>query len=370
MKKLMLFITMILMVGLLLSPGCRKSDDPETTKGKIEVILNGIPFPSETCIRIPYTLKFWEYEKEGMKLKQITIMDYQTRAELLKIGEAEFGFMIRNNTKLTLFLVPTHLTNYYLSVQLPILTGGSRPEKVLHRFEFADTVNNKTVYLEGADITPRYNEAPMVISSPVKGDRNVFLCHSTMNYHFYLVFFDGERIGTGPRFAFDQTEVNDAMTSTFQGDPGENKSYFNYGDTIYAAADGKVFEVRDGILENNGNRMDHLPVSMEGVPGNYMIQDIGGGKYAFYAHMIPGTIAVKTGDNIKTGDLVGLLGNSGYSGMPHLHFNIAEGSNSFWSVGLPFVFRSCTKVGVLDQGPITPMILNNVMPEQMSVIAF
>jgi murein DD-endopeptidase MepM/ murein hydrolase activator NlpD len=164
--------------------------------------------------------------------------------------------------------------------------------------------------------------------------------------------------------------VNDAMTSSYEGDPCVNESYFNYGDTIYAAADGKVFEVRDGMIENNGNQMDQLPVSMAGVPGNYMIQDIGNGNYAFYAHLIPGSLKVSVGDIIKSGEAIGLIGNSGYSGMPHLHFNISEGSDSFWSKGLPFVFRNCTWVGIMDQGSVTPVNLKNTMPEQMSVIAF
>lgn len=342
----------------------------EPNEVKIEVVLNDIPFPSETCLRIPYTLKFWEFEKEGFKLKKITLLDNDSRAELLQLDEDAFGFILKNHSNLTLFLVPENIKNYYLSIQLPIAHGGHRPAKVLHRFEFADTVNNKTLYMEGAVFAPRYNETPMVINSPVKGDRNVFLSHSTMNYHFYLIFFNGDRMGTGPRFAFDQIEVNNLMNSSYEGDPEVNSSYFNYGDTVYAASDGKVFELRDGVIENNGNRQDHLPTNMDGVPGNYMIQDIGDGNYAFYAHMIPGSLKVSVGDIIKTGEPIGLIGNSGYSGMPHLHFNISEGSDSFWSKGLPFVFRNCTWVGIIDQGSITPVSLKNTMPEQMSVIAF
>jgi hypothetical protein len=360
----------IMLASLISCIGCRKSETQKTALEAIEVILNDTPFPSETYLRIPYTLRFGEFEKEGLKLKQITVMDSQTRSELLKIGEDELEFMISDNTSLTLFLVPENLKHYYLSVQLPLPIDGARPRKVMHRLEFSDTVNNKTIYQEGAVFTPRYGETPMVITSPVKGNRNVFLSHSTMNYHFYLIFFNGDSMGTGPRFAFDQVEVNDAMTSSYEGDPGVNESYFNYGDTIYAAADGRVFEVRDGIIENNGNQMDQLPFSMAGVPGNYMIQDIGDGKYAFYAHLIPGSLRVDAGDIIKTGDPIGRLGNSGYSGMPHLHFNLAIGSDSFWSTGIPFVFGNCIRVGIVNQGMLTPLSLNNVMPEQLSVIAF
>jgi hypothetical protein len=362
------FLPLIIAYVAIFLTSCSKNE--ELAAGQIEVILNGTPFLSETYLRIPYTLKFWEFEKDGLKLKKITLIDDETKAQLLVINEPEFAFMIKNNSSLTLFLVPENLSDYYLSVQLPIVLGNALPKKVTHHFEFTDTISNKTIYVDGASFTPQYNETPMVISSPVKGNRNVFLSHSTMGYHFYLLFFEGDKIGTCPRFAFDQVEVNDSMTSRYNGDPALNKSYFNYGDTIFSVADGKVYELRDGVIENNGNRMDHLPVSMAGVPGNYVIQDLGNGKFAFYAHCVLGSIAVKVGDNLKTGDPIALLGNSGYSGMPHLHFNIADGSDSFMSTGLPFVFRSCTRVGILGQGPVSPMSVNNIMPEQMSVIAF
>ena len=42
-----------------------------------------------------------------------------------------------------------------------------------------------------------------------------------------------------------------------------------------------------------------------------MILDIGGGHYAFYAHLQPGSLRVKLGDSVLArGEDLGLVGNS------------------------------------------------------------
>jgi murein DD-endopeptidase MepM/ murein hydrolase activator NlpD len=42
---------------------------------------------------------------------------------------------------------------------------------------------------------------------------------------------------------------------------------------------------------------------------------------------------------VRTGQVIGLLGNSGNTTFPHLHFGIVDGP-SFWANSLPFAFGS------------------------------
>jgi hypothetical protein len=52
---------------------------------KFVVVINDIPFQTEMFLRIPYTIRFYEFEKEGLKLQRIHVLDANTNTELMKI---------------------------------------------------------------------------------------------------------------------------------------------------------------------------------------------------------------------------------------------------------------------------------------------
>src|SRR3712207_8545465 len=45
----------------------------------------------------------------------------------------------------------------------------------------------------------------------------------------------------------------------------------------------------------------------------------------FYAHLQRGSVEVEVGDEVQAGDQLGLLGNTGNSSAPHLHFHVMAG---------------------------------------------
>ena len=81
-----------------------------------------------------------------------------------------------------------------------------------------------------------------------------------------------------------------------------------------------------------------VPITLETVGGNHVILELAPGVYAFYAHLQPGSIRVKLGDTVNRGDPVGLLGNSGNSTAPHLHFHLTDGNSLLGAEGIPFEF--------------------------------
>jgi murein DD-endopeptidase MepM/ murein hydrolase activator NlpD len=84
--------------------------------------------------------------------------------------------------------------------------------------------------------------------------------------------------------------------------------------------------------------------------GNHVVVDIGEGRYAFYAHLQPGSLRVKTGDKVSQGQVLGLLGNSGNTDGPHLHFHVMDGPSPLVSNGLPYAFTSFTGEGrIVDE---------------------
>ena len=74
----------------------------------------------------------------------------------------------------------------------------------------------------------------------------------------------------------------------------------------------------------------------------YVVLDLGGGRFAFYAHLQPGSLRVKAGDRVKAGQVLGLVGNSGNSTEPHLHFHISNGISPLGSEGLPYAITGKT----------------------------
>ena len=87
---------------------------------------------------------------------------------------------------------------------------------------------------------------------------------------------------------------------------------------------------------------------METLAGNHIVVDMGDGNFALYAHIKTGTVAVKIGDHVKTGDVLGHLGNTGNSSAPHLHFHVMDGPSPLASRGLPYEIEGFEGQGRLD----------------------
>ena len=74
-------------------------------------------------------------------------------------------------------------------------------------------------------------------------------------------------------------------------------------------------------------------------------------EFVFLAHLQQGSIDVKEGDKVKTGEFLGLTGNSGNSFGPHIHIH-AQDEQDFFSrtaTGLPLPFTGI----LLDGEPVS-----------------
>ncbi|MGB3306700.1 MAG: M23 family metallopeptidase [Thermomicrobiales bacterium] len=74
--------------------------------------------------------------------------------------------------------------------------------------------------------------------------------------------------------------------------------------------------------------------------GNHVVLQTADGEFVFLAHMQKGSVRVSEGDTVRSGDLLGLVGNSGNTSKPHLHIHVQDTADfhATNAVGLPLAF--------------------------------
>lgn len=95
----------------------------------------------------------------------------------------------------------------------------------------------------------------------------------------------------------------------------------NAGDAIHAPCDATVSDVF--ALPLKGNQWDAYKTLF----GNYVILDLGD-CYMSFCHMQDAPV-VREGNIVKTGDILGYVGNTGYSFGPHCHWSVGKHDNRY-----------------------------------------
>jgi hypothetical protein len=220
------------------------------------------------------------------------------------------------------------------------------PHQLVHRIVATTTqpkgpLQGRTV--EDVAATEVSSTPPIVVGPPLRGDRWVAEASCCDSYHRRAVLpVNGER-HLAQRFAIDWVQL-DAENRLASGDPSHNESYPQFGVEAIATSDATVAYVQDGLPEGKPGAFPTGVTAMT-ADGNAVVLDLGGGRYALYAHLQPGNIRVRKGESVKRGQVVGLVGNSGNSDAPHLHFHVMDGPSPLASNGVPYVIDAFEVTG-------------------------
>lgn len=220
------------------------------------------------------------------------------------------------------------------------------PLRLRHRFTFKPLLGSGAEQsVEGARIEVRKRQAA-VLGPPLRHSvwAARFLSNNAAHRRGFLPLNGKSSISQ--RFAIDFSMFNSEWK--YARDPWlKNSDVYGYGAEVIAVADGVVANVRDRIPENDPSTPSGaLPNTLDTAMGNFIALDIGDGNYAFYAHLQPRSLRVKVGDRVRRGQTLALVGNSGGSTGPHLHFQVSSTKIPHESEGLPYVFDSFEVLGM------------------------
>jgi hypothetical protein len=192
---------------------------------------------------------------------------------------------------------------------------------------------------------PVNRTAPLELSPPV-GNGLWYMsdgcCSGDTHHRRGIAPINGQLL-VPQRYAVDWYRVDDQHRA-WVGDPSQLKSYLAYQQPVFAAADGTVESTLDG-LPNNPDLPHPPPVPpIEQTVGNFVILKVDGG-YLLYAHLDTGSVRVTSGQQVSRGDVLGLIGTTGNSTAPHLHFQVMTSPTFFPTDSPPYVFNRFEVVG-------------------------
>lgn len=217
-------------------------------------------------------------------------------------------------------------------VYLTVDAGSTTPASLRHRLTVRQ--NGRESGIRGPTVPVAASTGP-VLGPPVRGGPWVAVYSDEWPRGHRRVFIETNGQARLPgRFAIDWMRV-DGQGKTLKDDSGLAASSYSYGATVLAVADARVAAARDGVTEA-ARVADNASHPHPDAAGNYVSLDLGGGRFATYEHLRPGSIKVARGERVRTGQVIAQAGFSGDSTEPHLHFHVSDSPLPLAGEGVPY----------------------------------
>jgi hypothetical protein len=327
---------------------------------RVEVVCPSPPIPVTTGKNkvLVYELHLTNFDVVPLTLKRISIFDAQEIADPLTTleGEKLSTAMIRIGSPMvksasssagsgnTRTLDPGGRNVIFLWIQLS--PSKSAPANLTHRLVFsstpAGTDKASDTTLEDFQVSVNQNPVPM-LSSPFDG--GIWLAGNgpaNDSDHRRGIFAIEGHIYSPERFAIDWVKVGPNGDSRRDG-TSKNDNWWGWREPVLAVADGEIMEVVDEFPDNTPRVLP--PVTLDNIAGNHIVLQIARNLFVTYAHLLRGSIKVRTGDRVHRGDMLALLGNSGNTTGAHLHLQVTDHNSVLQSQGVPFIFAAFTYLG-------------------------
>lgn len=360
--KINFLLSIMVLFVLFIFPGCNESDGevadvlPVADENRFSPITSFVvaqPNPvlgSDGRYHIVYELQITNVTSLLWQINSVEILDANssdvfavfsgeevmnkiqtigTRSAVNQLEPEQSGIVFLTFSVGSVEEIPANLTH-----RLKITVPGGIPDGFAN---FAGIPPGSDEYTEFTGRTGVNPPNAILLGPPLKGDNWVAAdgcCTAVRHIRGYNAV--NGKIFFAQRFAIDWEKLNDDKR-IFVGDPLDVTNYFAYGEEVLAVGDATVVVVVNGFEDQVPGQ---LPpgITLAEADGNHVVLDLGGGRFALYAHLIKDSITVEVGEQVTRGQVLGLLGNSGNTTAPHLHFHVMDSPSSLGSNGLPYMY--------------------------------
>ncbi|MEV4781929.1 M23 family metallopeptidase [Burkholderia sp. LMU1-1-1.1] len=253
--------------------------------------------------------------------------------------EADNSLAIKGGTQALIFI----------AAELP--EGRKAAQALRHKLTFK-TANGEVQTADDIPVAVAL-QPPVVLGAPLRG--GLWLADEgpghAQSHHWGGVIAQNGRLAIPQRYAIDffglDTRGHAVSVAVEKLAESRVEDWTGWNADVLAVADGMVRDARDGVADRRPLSPQEEPkeLSTRGLYGNFVVLEVAPGVFAHYAHLRQGSVAVKPGQRVKRGAVLGHLGLTGAAGAPHLHFHVSDKASFADSQGLPFVFDSYTTAG-------------------------
>ena len=298
--------------GIVANLVMRSSFDMEVPVEPRPVNIDGTP-------TIVYELHLTNFAQDPLKLKCVSVLEASTDEEIVTMCDDVLAGRLSLTGPDKRTINPGIHAVVYLEVEI---AGRSMPDALKHRIEYLDFKDFVPDHVEGAQVS-LHKDPLLVLDPPVSGGPWAAIYDPSWERGHRRVFYamDGQARLPG-RFAIDWIKLDEQGGYAVR-DSDQVSNWHGYGADVLAVADARVATTRDNIKESE-TVSSNPRQKLEDATGNYIALDLGNGFFAFYEHLKPGSIRVKPGDRVQSGQVIASLGFTGDSTGPHLHFHLAD----------------------------------------------
>jgi hypothetical protein len=310
-------------------------------------IATGHTVTVEPVQKVAYRVPDAAKDRTESWLFDVSIREAQGR-EVTPVG-ARIDVLAAGEVLKTIELDPRSLKAVTLSAPRPLPTqpnpllhrirfrftepAGLAVDKVLCRIDLALPTGERTVRTVEVPVADYQQKTELIF--PFRGHGIVMQAG----------FNEGGHRNRSGLFAVDALGLTDNYAPQVANED-RNEAYAGWGREILAPGGGVVVFARNDVPENTVLDVDPDPkvyTMPDGAvvdTGNCVVIDHENGEFSLVAHMQNGSVRVRVGDRVTRGQVIGVMGNSGNSSGPHVHYQLMTGSNLNTADGLPVQFSN------------------------------